>query len=475
MYKTIKQYLQSVKKDRIAIIDGEAQVTYKTLLSISENIAQVVQKDRTQNIAIFLPNGKKFVFAFFGTLLSGKTAFPLSINLTKNELASIIKFTKIKSVITSSEFVPIFDGLGVNIFDIDNINCIKKILIPERDGKKPLILLNTSGTTDNKKVVMLSESNIVSNVNAYISKMNYSRTKGQKYVLLLPFSSAYGIMILLAIMMKSFTLVLTKAGSTLAEILKICHDNKVEMCECGSPIILILNKLAYKLPAFDYPSYFGFGGSKVSGEIIESLYKRYPDKQFMQGYGMTECSPLIAKFYNNSKLNKFNSVGQSVKGGDIKILTDNSIATKPRQVGEILFKGPGVMMGYYKNSKQTRKMFYKGYLKTGDIGYLDEQNFLYLCGRKKNIVIIRGYNVVVEEVEEILLKSGLVKECKVYGKDFNGDEALCADIVVSKNIAAKDIFEFCKLNLSEYKVPKQINFVKSLERNEMGKLKRNAN
>jgi len=131
------------------------------------------------------------------------------------------------------------------------------------------------------------------------------------------------------------------------------------------------------------------------------------------------------------------------------------------------------MLGYYDNEEETNKILKNGYLYTGDIGYLDEDGYLYICGRKKNIIIIRGFNVQPEEVEECLLNSLLVKECFVYGQtDAFGNEMICADVVLMQpNVQMKEIRDYCNSHLTGYKRPQKIYIRKEIKKNVTGKIK----
>ena len=129
------------------------------------------------------------------------------------------------------------------------------------------------------------------------------------------------------------------------------------------------------------------------------------------------------------------------------------------------------VLGYYKNIRESKKAVCDGYLKTGDIGYLDDKKFLYICGRKKNIIIVRGFNVFVEEVEETLLNSGLAADCKVYARQCEGAETVCADIVKAHNaVSAAEIIEYLATVLADYKIPRKIVFVNALDKNASGKI-----
>ncbi len=189
---------------------------------------------------------------------------------------------------------------------------------------------------------------------------------------------------------------------------------------------------------------------------------------------MTEAAPLITKCSKIS-LEKLDSVGKAIKGVEISIEADGVITDVPYTNGEILVKGPNVMSGYFRNEEETKKVLKHGYLYTGDLGYLDEDGYLYICGRKKNVIIVRGFNVYPEEVEACILNSLLVNDCVVYGEtDPLGIETVCADIVpadplVSQEKIEEEIRAYCKVHLSGFKQPRKIQIVDAIRKTVSGK------
>lgn len=208
---------------------------------------------------------------------------------------------------------------------------------------------------------------------------------------------------------------------------------------------------------------------------IEELVKRFPSIGFIQTYGQTECSPRVTALLPSDALKKIGSVGKPIPNVQIKICDENGKAADFYEKGEILVNGDNVMKGYYKRDEITCSVKIDSWLHTGDIGYLDEEGYLYLVGRKKNIIISGGINIYPEEIEQMLMNYGGVKESYVYGieHDILG-EVPVAEIVLKDDefLNVNEILNFCKERLAPYKVPKKIKVVKSLEKTYNGKIKR---
>ncbi|SHK05329.1 class I adenylate-forming enzyme family protein [Propionispora hippei] len=483
-------FLNQTKLQQPAVIDGEICITFQDLIQKSRAIEVRLPQSPWENAAIYLPDGSDFIAALFGIIRLGKTAFPFNAHLTRHEIIPLLKQTVTDIIITSSTFRPVMEEIKAlsisNLLIIYIEECqpegVIDILCPNDTGEdEPMILLPTSGSTGRAKIVSLSERNIESSVQGYIDKMCFENMPEKKirYILAAPLSTAYGLMILCACLMKSFPIVLLKEGFTLDTFYKTVEKHSVTHYEGGAMVPLLMEQTAGRPVPYDIHGLkcFGFGGSKVSGEALRRLLHAYPGIQLWQGYGMTEAAPLIAKCTNPST-EKLDSVGQAIKGVTIFIEADGMIKAAPYTVGEILVKGPNVMSGYYKNEEETKKVLKNGCLYTGDIGYLDEDGYLYICGRKKNVIIVRGFNVHPEEVETCILNSLLAADCVVYGKvDSTGNEIVCADIIpqdasVCREKLEEKIRTYCKTHLSGVKQPRKIQIVDMIRKTMTGKIER---
>lgn len=483
-------FMNQTNLQKTAVIDGEINITFQDLIQKSMAIQARLPRSHWENAVIYLPDGSDYIAALFGIFLLGKTAFPLNVRLTKHEVTPLLEQTATDIIITSRAFHPVFEEIkSMSIPHLQVIyveECQPEDSLPVfsktcTEPDEPMILLTTSGSTGRVKIVPLSERNVETSVLGYLDKMCFEDIdeKDIRYILAAPFSSAYGLMILCACLMKAFPMVLLKEGFTLDSFYKAVQNHKVTHYEGGAMVPLLMEQTAGRPVPYDIHllKHFGFGGSKVSGATLKKLLKAYPGIQLWQGYGMTEASPLITK-YTKTNLEKLDSVGNAIKGIKISIEADGKITDVPYTNGEILVKGPNIMSGYYKNEEETKKVLKDGYLYTGDLGYLDEEGYLYICGRKKNVIIVRGFNVYPEEVEACILNSLLVKDCVVYGEtDDWGNESVCADIIpydpeICWEKLEEDIRVYCKAHLSGFKQPHKIQMVDTIRKTVSGKNER---
>ena len=472
--------------DSIAVIEDDREIRYRELQQKAFALQLSLPAEPQENIAILLPNGGDFIAAFWGVISTGKIAFPLNVLMTKHEILPLLKQASVKKIITSLKYKSIFEDaraygdVALTVIYMENIGSSTSgpgSISENIDPEKPAVLLGTSGTVGKSKIVQLTEKNIEASVLGYLERLRCDRNHSSaiRFLLTMPFSSAYGLMMISACLRYSFPIVLFNHIFTLDLFYHTVEKHKITHYEGSTSTIVLMGQLSDKPILYDICTlrYCGFGGSKISGNAIKKLSRAFPEIGFYQGYGMTEASPLIAK-HPEQKLEKADSVGLAIQGLEIGVETEKGITHAPEVIGEIVVKGTNVMLGYLENEKETKHTVKKGYLHTGDIGYLDEEGYLFIRGRKKNMIIVRGFNVYPEEVEDCIQNSHLVKECRVYARqDKFENEMICADVVpINSLIRAETIKSYCEEHLAEYKRPRMISLCKSIQKNLSGKITR---
>lgn len=199
-------------------------------------------------------------------------------------------------------------------------------------------------------------------------------------------------------------------------------------------------------------------------------------KPLLEAYGLTETSPCVT--INPDNLKSYNgTIGLPVPSTDVAILDDEGKMLPLGEPGELAVKGPQVMQGYWNSPSETAKVFTKdGWLLTGDIASMDDKGFVRILERKKDMILVSGFNVYPNEVEGVLARMPGVRECAVIGvPDENSGETVKAFIVADDpQISAQDVIKFCRGHLTPYKVPKHIEFRSELPKSNVGKILRRA-
>lgn len=191
-----------------------------------------------------------------------------------------------------------------------------------------------------------------------------------------------------------------------------------------------------------------------------------------EGYGLSEASPTT---HRNPPFGKrvVGSIGIPLPATDCKIVDENDHELGPKMIGELLIKGPQVMKGYWNNEAETKQAIQNGWLYTGDLAMMDDEGYFYIVGRKKEMIIVGGFNVYPQEVESVLYEHPNVKEAAVVGIPHQNEGEIVKAYIVPKHNSEMDIEElkgFCYAKLARYKVPKEFEIRDSLPRNSVGKL-----
>jgi long-chain acyl-CoA synthetase len=213
------------------------------------------------------------------------------------------------------------------------------------------------------------------------------------------------------------------------------------------------------------------GAAPISDEVQNRFNKSFRKGKLLQGYGITECSPIVS--CNSVAENRFGSVGRPLLDYQIKIADENMSPQPVGIAGEICVKGDNVMKGYYNRPNETAEAIIDGWFKTGDIGYLDKDGYIFIIDRIKDLIIHKGMNIYPREIEEILYTQEKVNACAVIGiKDKEDNEVPVAYIELKENETATEaeFKEFLKPHLATFKQPRKVLFVEKLPRNATGKI-----
>ena len=217
------------------------------------------------------------------------------------------------------------------------------------------------------------------------------------------------------------------------------------------------------------------GGDSLMPWSLEQLNKRYPHLGVVQVYGLTEGQPIAASLDPEDVSDKGNTVGKPMPLTEIQVMDEQGKKLPTGEIGEIAIKSPGVSAGYWNKPEATRETFVQGWCRTGDLGMFDEEGYLSIAGRKKDMIRSGGENIYAAEVEDTLYRHEAVKEASVIGiPDPKFIEAVCAVIVKKEgvNITEEEIIHHCKTYLASYKKPKKVIFVDELPRTPSGKIQK---
>jgi long-chain acyl-CoA synthetase len=451
-------------------------------------------------VGLLYENSLEYVISFFAILRAGLVAVPLDTSLDLDSLRFVLSDCDARVLLVDSRFRRILPGIVAGNSPVERIFSDKKIgsgrddleveavinteeeSLPDMDSlplgdteddeEKLAAIFYTSGSTGTPKGVMLSHRNLVSNTLATIEYLKL--TRDDSVIVILPFYYIYGNSLLLTHVGCGGRLVIDNRFLYPEAILDTMEsENVTGFSGVPSNFMILLGKSTFakrELPALRY---FTQAGGAMAPEIVRQLMDAFPEKEIYIMYGQTEAAPRVTWLPPEMLKEKLGSIGIAVPGVTVLVADDKGNELPAGKVGEIVVDGPNVMMGYWNHADEEREVLRNGRLFTGDLAKKDEDGYIYVVGRRKEIIKTGGNRVSVKEVEECILESNGILEVAVFGVDDPVlGEAIKAVIVNKKGCSADtvEITDFCRSRLAAHKVPKIIEFAQSLPKTKSGKL-----
>ncbi len=484
--------------DTVIFID-ERRTTHAEFLAKVDAFARFLEisgVEAEDRVAIITPNCEEFAITVFAASRIGAVAVPVNSLLKESEYLYILNDCGAKLLVTSIKMVqevqhlhvktplvrtiwideaPIVDAHHVLFTEISTIRPSTQEQKVMRALDDLAVIFYTSGTTGNPKGAMISYRNIFSNLVG--ATQLFSITPKDRFIVYLPMFHAFtfSIMVMLPFYAKA-SLVIVRSILPFSNIIKQALLKRVTIF-LGVPDIynaLIRAKLPWYFLWFNSIRAFISGASALSEDTCNRFGEVFGRAKMLEGYGLSECSPAVC--INPLERQKTLSVGKALPGYEIKIVDEEMVEVPRGQVGEIIVKGDCVMLGYLGNPEATADTIINGWLRTGDLGKMDEEDYIYVVDRMKDLIISKGINIYPRQIEEELQKLSYIKVAAVIGvKDPHSGEVPLAFVELEEGVDAKtvtplDIKNALKVHLANFKLPKTIHIVESLPKNATGKI-----
>ena len=467
------------------ILGPQETISYKTISESYLGLAGYLQNEigTGKNILLISPNSSFFIIAYLSILKSGNICIPLNPSIEQNNLDFIIEQTK-SGIGFISESVLKKINVPVSIISESNYSSlITKPIIEEGKeftGSRIAEIIYTSGSTSTPKGVVLTHDNIIANTNSIIQYLNLKETDVMQVIL--PFFYCYGLSLLHTHIRVGGQLVLNNNFMFLASTI-----NNINKYNCtgfaGVPShfqILLRKTELFTNTQFPSLRYVTQAGGKLANIFIEEFTNAFPSIQFFVMYGQTEATARLSYLPPELIKEKTGSLGKGIPGVELRVVNSKGDCVCPGESGEIIARGDNIMLGYFDDETETSSVLRSGWLHTGDIGTIDEDGYIYLTARKKEIIKIGGKRVSPKEIEEVINTIPGVIDCTIEAiQDELLTEAIKSTIIVNKigkQITSEYIQNYCSSRLSHYKIPSLIIFKESMELNSTGKkVKTNLN
>jgi long-chain acyl-CoA synthetase len=475
--------------DRPAVVEEGREVSYGELNQRAGGIALALLDQGVQPgdfIGLCAPNSADWLAVYFGVLKAGAVAVTLSFLLKEEELSLLVRHARPRFIYSTPEKLATLqelkaagalEGIICPGGDGDVRNWLTRtdgsFRARERNRSDTAAILFTGGTTGLPKGVELSQENItVSSHN-----VSYSERSGEtdRALCFLPFNHVFGqIHIMNATIFSGGCLELLPAFD-LDRVLQILATGRITKFFAVPTVylrLLTLDRLSERLAGVRY---FFSAAASLAAEVVREWQER-TGRPIYEGYGLTESAAAVT--YNHYLRHRIGSVGETVPGVEVEIRDLEGRLVESGQVGEICIRGRNIMTGYLNNPEATASVFWEeGWFRSGDLGFLDPDGYLYIVDRLKELIITGGENVYPREVEEVLYARPEIQECAVIGlPDREWGERVVAFIVLNTGYsqAPEDLKSFLRARLSPYKVPKEIIVVRELPKSPAGKILKRA-
>ncbi len=510
------------------MISAKGSINFRTLNrkanQLSFGLKERLRIQKGDRVAILLNNCPEFIIALFAILKAEAVCVPLNVFLTFTELKYILKDSRVKLLISSSEFSEILHKILEekqkeikDLLNLENIvltdkkadkflygigkykniryhcenrirviakrfSCWNQIIVKDQiedpshevNPQDLALLIYTSGTTGFPKGVMLSHSNLASNVISSVSALKI--TSRDRFLLILPMFHSFTLTVCILIpLYVGARIVIIKSVRPFQKVLRSIFLNRVTIIVGIPPLFDILKNLSLPaiLQVFLRVKVCISGAAPLSVETLKTFKKRFSKITLLEGYGLTEASPVVS-FNPLQGIQKPGSIGLPLPGVEVKVVREDESEAACGEIGELILKGPNVMMGYLNRPQETKEAIRGDWLFTGDMVKIDSDGYIYIVGRKKEMILTHGMNVYPLEIENVLNVHPKIKEAAVVGKkDKSKGEIPVAFIVLKEGVKAlegSEIINYCKDKLANYKIPRLIEFREDLPKTPTGKV-----
>ena len=449
---------------------GKEEISHSDLYSSAFHLAKWINEKvgTEKHIMLLSHNNLFFLKVYLAIIKSGNICIPLDPGIEKENYRYIYDLTDPRLVFLTREVEKRLELNSPLAYYPDTLPIGSTEQLPEAPGgtfdqEKCAEIIFTSGSTGKPKGVMISHKNLIANTSSIVEYLQL--TPDDRMLVVLPFYYCYGLSLLHTHLRVGGSIVFNNSFIFLGGVLKSLVDYKCTGF-AGVPShfqILLRKSDSFKQTKFPDLKYVTQAGGKLAPIFIDEFREAHPDVRFVVMYGQTEATARLSwlppEVYDRRK----GSMGRGIPGVELRVVNETGELIKPGETGEVIAHGDNIMMGYFADEEGTKNAIRSGWLYTGDLGTVDEDGYIYLTARSKEIIKVRGKRISPKEIEAVILALPEVIDCTIEGvEDEIEGEMLKAIVTVRKDcigLLTKDrLVQHCSKSLALFKVPQIYEF-----------------
>ncbi len=456
---------------------GNESIAFNLLYKESSNLALTIyhRYGCGKNLIILLPNGLQFIKVYLAILKSGNRCVPLDPMTATETLEYISGLVDASAIFTTQRIYKGNPKISAEIItdaipDSDQAG----EMLPSQESNDIAEIIFTSGSTGKPKGVMLTHKNLIANTGSIVSYLGL--TENDRMLVVLPFYYCYGLSLLHTHLRAGGSIVLNNMFVFLGSVIK---DLKSHRCTgfAGVPShfqILMRKSDTFRETDFTDLRYVTQAGGGLPVIFIDEFRAAHPATKFFVMYGQTEATARLSYLPPEAYPGHRGSIGKGIPGVELQVVDKDGMPVKEKEQGEIIARGDNIMAGYFNDPGATAEVLKNGWLHTGDLGEVDSDGFIYLTGRMKEMIKIRGNRVSPKEIESAILEIPQVVNCYLeLVPDESMGEVLKAVVqlsgIANDPVDGEAIRKHCAEKLPMYKVPSIVEFADKIELSPTGK------